>query len=188
MMIFQSKKHKAEFVDYINFKIEMCDKEFLRKNKLISKVGNLLNWNSLILNFIVFICMITFSALSLNVFFTFLIEMRNPFGVGYVISLLAIFGFLLLFLRINRKDLFIYNSFKFTKLNDDDFIELKHYFTDSYIDELLVEYCERKNTESPLNWKILMELFEQVKKEIIQDSEIQIIKQKIYDNNEGKIC
>lgn len=187
-MIFQSKKHKAEFVDYINFKIEMCDKQFLRKNKLISKIGYLFNWNSLILNFIVFSCMLTVFGLVLNVFSTVFIEMRNPFGLGYIISLLLAFGFLLLFSRISRKDLFVYNSFKFTKLNDNDFIELKHYFTDSYIDELLIEYCERKNTESPLNWKGLVELFEQVKKEITQDSEIQTIKQKIYDNNEGKIC
>lgn len=187
-MIFQSKQHKAEFVDYINFKIEMCDKDFLKKNKLIRGIGNLFSWNLLMLNFIVLLCMFAFFGLVLNAFSTFLIEIKNPFSVVYIISLLLSFGCLLLFSRVSKKDLFVYNSFKFKKLNDNDFIELKHYFTDSYIDELLVEYCERKNTESPLNWKLLIELFENVKKEIIQDSEIKMIKQKVYDNNEGKIC
>lgn len=187
-MIFQSKKHKAEFVDYINFKLEMCDKNFLKKNKLAGWVGDLFRWNLLALNCIAFLCMITYFGLSLNALLTFLIEMKNPFSISYIISLVISFGLLFVFSKISRKDILVYQLLKFKNLNDNDFIELKHYFTDSYIDELLVEYCERKNTESPLNWKILIELFEHTKKEIIQDSEIQKIKQKVYDNTEGKIC
>lgn len=177
-MIFSSQKNKIEFLDYINFKLKLSEQKFI-KNYELDKINSFFKKGGwcLKLKFSIFIIMYFF--LIAYPVLRFIGEYENAFiliSVTCLISFLCLFIFIKGYINNFLANYFLRNE----ELKEDDFIELKYFFTREFIDDLLEEYCHKKDTSEPLKWNRLINLSKSIKKDTEKDLKLEKIKQKIF--------